>query len=107
MNLEEKLQSVWSKETSFLPEKWSKDNPARGQCAVTALVVQDLLGGEIIKVDVMEDNDAHFFNQLPNGDIVDYTRSQFGESATFENEKVADMAVGPSSCQNGELNQCQ
>lgn len=39
------LQS-WSLQSS---SKWTKDNPAKGQCGVTALVVNDLFGGEIMK----------------------------------------------------------
>ena len=44
--LREKLMSAWSIETG---RKWRSDNPACGQCSVTALVAQDLLGGEILK----------------------------------------------------------
>ncbi|MEB3212487.1 MAG: nucleoside-triphosphatase [Leptolyngbyaceae bacterium] len=80
----------WSAESSFLPEQWSSDNPARGQCAVTALVVQDYLGGEIIKCDVIGDDDSHFYNKLPDETIADLTRSQFDEGVSFESEKVAD-----------------
>lgn len=41
------LCKSWSAESST---KWSKDNPTAGQCGVTALVVNDLLGGEIKKL---------------------------------------------------------
>ena len=43
------LRASWSTETGG---KWLSENPARGQCSVTALVVQDVLGGEILKTDV-------------------------------------------------------
>ena len=89
-DLTKALNMSWSAESSFLPEQWSTDNPTRGQCAVTALVVQDYLGGEIIKCDVVGDDDSHFFNKLTNGTIVDLTKSQFDRSAVFENEQVAD-----------------
>ena len=35
----------WSLKTA--PKQWSPDNPANGQCNVTAAVVHDLFGGEI------------------------------------------------------------
>lgn len=37
------LYKSWSSDSS---SKWSQDNPAKGQCGVTALVVNDVLGGE-------------------------------------------------------------
>jgi hypothetical protein len=46
-DIEALIRASWSEKTCDpvdLPE-WSAENPARGQCAVTALVVQDLLGG--------------------------------------------------------------
>ena len=47
-DLQKLLQKAWSKETSFEPDNWTPENPAWGQYAVTALVVQDFFGGEII-----------------------------------------------------------
>ena len=37
--------SVWEAETSAASEDWNEDNQACGQCAVTALLIQDLFGG--------------------------------------------------------------
>ena len=31
---------------------WTPDEPSRGQCAVTALVVHDLLGGQLLEAEV-------------------------------------------------------
>lgn len=45
--LEQALQASWCKETSSNP-LWNLRNPAKGQCAVTALVVQDYPEGEIV-----------------------------------------------------------
>ena len=60
----EVLEKSWTAETSYSPEEWSVNNPAYGQCAVTALVLQDYLGGEILKCDVIGFADSHFFNQI-------------------------------------------
>ena len=59
---------------------WSSSNAAWGQCAVTACIVQDLLGGDIIwslakSPDQREH--SHYFNVLPDGSIVDLTKEQF------------------------------
>lgn len=77
------LESAWSIETS---SKWLADNPARGQCSVTALVVQDILGGEIVKTDV--DGAWHFYN-LVDGKRHDFTASQFSEAISY-----ADLPSG-------------
>jgi 8-oxo-dGTP pyrophosphatase MutT (NUDIX family) len=66
---------------------WRADNPARGQCGTTALVVQDLLGGELVMGDVLVDGvkvGHHWWNQLPDGDEIDLTAGQFhvGEMVT-------------------------
>ena len=45
----QQLRRSWSIETS---SHWTHDNPASGQCGVTALVVHDKFGGEILKTDV-------------------------------------------------------
>jgi hypothetical protein len=66
-----RLKRAWSTETGA---KWRDDNPACGQCSVTALVVQDLLGGEILKTDVA--GAWHFYNRI-DGRRWDLTVSQF------------------------------
>ncbi|MFJ8530434.1 hypothetical protein [Bacillus sp. NPDC094106] len=65
------LTKSWSLETS---SKWTKENPAKGQCGVTALVIHDLFGGEIKKTQVEEA--WHFYNMI-NGKRYDFTASQF------------------------------
>lgn len=86
------IQKSWSAQSSFVPEEWSPRNPTRGQCAVTAIIVQDELGGEIMKCDVAGDA-AHFYNKTEGGQIIDLTRVQFDESVVFGVEKVADREI--------------
>jgi hypothetical protein len=71
------LFKVWSIESS---SKWTPQNPARGQCGVTALVVNDLFGGEILKTRVSEG--WHFYNRI-NGERYDLTESQFSEPIQY------------------------
>lgn len=75
--VQEILIQSWSIETS---SKWTIETPAKGQCGVTALVVQDLLGGEIKKTRIGEV--WHFYNMI-DGKRYDFTASQFLESITY------------------------
>jgi hypothetical protein len=65
------LRKCWSIESSSL---WTEENPASGQCNVTALVIQDSFGGEILKTPV--DKTWHFYN-LIYGKRYDFTSEQF------------------------------
>lgn len=76
--LEGRLKAAWSVATATT---WTRDNPALGQCSVTALVVNDLLGGRILKTRVGAN--YHFYN-LINDTRIDLTSSQFGEQITYE-----------------------
>jgi hypothetical protein len=73
--LEAALRTSWSVHTSSEPGDWGPENPARGQCAVTALVVQDHLGGHLLRADTSKG--SHYWNRLPDGTEVDLTREQF------------------------------
>lgn len=69
--IENLLLKCWSPETSSL---WSQDNPARGQCDVTAIVINDFFGGEILKTFI--NGQPHFYNRM-DGVNCDFTASQF------------------------------
>lgn len=73
-----KLQQCWSAETSVDPENWSEENPAWGQCAVTAMVVFQYLGGQIIRGEY--EGGSHYWNRLDDGTELDLTLSQFGDN---------------------------
>jgi hypothetical protein len=64
-------------------ESWTPSNPAQGQCAVTALVVQDLLGGKLLIAEVSHADGSHqgvhYWNRLAGGLELDLTREQFRE----------------------------
>ena len=73
----EALIKSWSIETS---SKWTIENPAKGQCGVTALVVQDIYRGEIKKTKVREA--WHFYNFI-DGQRFDFTEVQFNEKLNY------------------------
>jgi len=79
------IEMSWSKESSYSSSQqlWSCSNPSLGQCAVTALIVNDFMGGKIMRC--MCGNISHYYN-LINGNIVDFTASQFnGEIPDYIN----------------------
>lgn len=72
------VRGAWSAATSSDPE-WSPDTPSLGQCAVTALLVQDWFGGRLLRATV--GGVSHYWNILRSGEELDLTREQF---AVFE-----------------------
>jgi hypothetical protein len=70
------LRDAWSAETSA-DERWSPEQRSLGQCAVTALIVQDHLGGKLIRAEV--EGVSHYWNRLPDGTEIDLTRDQFAQ----------------------------
>ncbi|OHV78382.1 hypothetical protein LCM4579_26510 [Ensifer sp. LCM 4579] len=76
--LQQALEHAWSPTSS---SKYSVENPLRGQCSVTALVVQDVFGGEILKT--RTGAGMHFYNRI-DGERHDLTLSQFDEPIQFD-----------------------
>jgi hypothetical protein len=89
----EALSQSWSYDTSSCKSEWSTDNPARGQCAVTALVIQDYFSGEIIKYSVVlpQGTEGHFCNFLPNGNEYDATKIQYSTTTAEFAPKEVDL----------------
>lgn len=73
------VRKVWGRETASpgCQNSWSPQNPAWGQCAVTALLIEDIEGGEILRA-VIEGFGSHYYNRLSSWEV-DLTRSQFPE----------------------------
>ncbi len=67
----EALDQAWSSRSAV---QWSSENPANGQCNVTAVVVHDLFGGDILRTGYPKF--WHYYNRL-NGERIDLTDSQF------------------------------
>jgi hypothetical protein len=94
----QQLRRSWSIETS---SRWQPGNPASGQCGVTALVVHDTFGGEILKTDV---NGAWHFYNLIDGRRADFTMSQFDSPICYDDfPSSRDEALGDCSPQQYEL----
>ena len=72
------LRKHWRRQSTTL---WQPDNPALGNCGVSALVAWEILGGEIAKTQY--GHIWHFYNVI-DGRRVDFTASQFPESVDYE-----------------------
>ena len=84
LELKELLTESWSEETCSpgLKTNWSKENPSLGQCAITAMIVNDFFGGKIMRC--MASSGSHYYNLIDN-QIVDLTVEQFmGERPLYE-----------------------
>jgi hypothetical protein len=91
--LEKLIIQSWGPDTAALPTLWSEDNPARGQCDVTVLLVRELFGGDILCSNVLRGGmrvERHAWNRLPSGVCIDLTRGQFKEGETFEEPTVQE-----------------
>jgi hypothetical protein len=90
----EALRAVWAADTSSYAG-WSAELPESGQCAVTALVIQDLIGGKLKRAVV--NGDSHYWNDIPGFGELDFTRAQFEAPATFEDvsEREREYVLSP------------
>lgn len=79
------LKDCWSYETCSpsLKENWNDNNPSLGQCAITALIINDVWGGKIMRC--MTSSGSHYYNLIDNK-IVDLTADQFLGEIPLYNE---------------------
>jgi hypothetical protein len=89
------LRISWSADTA---KQWSMERPASGQCNVTALLVHDLFGGELLKTGLADGD--HFYNCI-DGVRYDFTESQFDAPIEYADITAArfDAARGATSAE--------
>lgn len=81
------LERSWSAATSVC---YSPDAaPSYGQCAQTAIVIQQHLGGEILRTTGWHGKGRHFYNRIA-GERVDFTADQFSMPAYSYDLKYED-----------------
>ncbi|MFJ8747211.1 hypothetical protein ACIRL2_48710 [Embleya sp. NPDC127516] len=89
--LDKALRAGWAADTC------SPDNPAWGHCDITALIVQDILGGDLLLGEVHLDGDQHGFhwwNRLPSGIELDLTHEQFRQGQAVTEARVVPRPPG-------------
>jgi hypothetical protein len=86
------LRNAWSLSTA---SQWTPANPAAGQCNVTALLVHELFGGELLKTPLPAGD--HFYNRI-EGRRYDFTASQFEQPIAYMDiaTDLADAEQGAS-----------
>jgi len=84
------LRKSWSLATA---SQWTAENPAVGQCNVTALLVHELFGGDLLKTPLPAGD--HFYNSI-GGRRYDFTASQFSQPITY-----VDIPTSRSEAERG------
>jgi hypothetical protein len=97
-SLIEALRESWGEDTAQPSDAiWTPENPANGQCAVSSMLVQEYLGGDLMRGVVLplawtqhlrEDEFerhgiVHYWNRLAGGVWLDTTRSQFVDYVVY------------------------
>jgi hypothetical protein len=72
------LKASWCRETAYRTDRpfWSEQNITRGQCTVTAMIVNDYFGGEMKRGFSKKYNLFHYWNII-DGKKIDLTFDQF------------------------------
>lgn len=103
LDLDRALRASWAADTCSPDDvaraPWTPDNPAWGHCDVTALVVNDVFGGELVLGEVHLDgvrHGSHWWNRLPSGVELDLTREQFRLGQTVTTIRVIERPPGPA-----------
>ncbi|MCO5972339.1 YunG family protein [Actinoallomurus soli] len=97
-DIDQALRDSWAADTCSPDDLertgWSPDNPAVGHCDITALLVNDLLGGELVLGTVHsatgEPQGHHWWNRLANGVELDLTRDQFRDGQVITEIRVVE-----------------
>lgn len=103
--LKQLLIQSWNLQTCApgLRDEWSEENPSLGQCAITALIVNDFFGGKIMRC--MASSGSHYYNLIYD-EIVDLTVEQFlGEIPRYEKgeERTREYLLGNEDTKNRYL----
>jgi hypothetical protein len=104
--IEAAVRSSWGPDTVFASADYmarGAGQPSRGQCGTTSLVIQDLLGGDLMVADVEYEGQVdgvHYWNVTPGGFELDLTRDQFSPAESLINQRR--VTKGRSSSSAGE-----
>ncbi|WP_049573632.1 YunG family protein [Streptomyces sp. SBT349] len=98
------LRTGWAADTcspdDLLRAPWTPENPAWGHCDITALVVHDIFGGNLVVGEVSlrgERAGFHWWNRLASGIDIDLTRDQFRMGQVVTGARVVRRPRGPST----------
>jgi hypothetical protein len=101
--IEAAVRSSWGPDTVFASADYmarGSGQPSRGQCGTTALVIQSLLGGDLMVADVEYEGrmeGVHYWNVTPGGVELDLTLDQFTPAELLINQRKVRTGRNPSS----------
>ncbi|MEU9197846.1 YunG family protein [Streptomyces hundungensis] len=109
LDIEQALRSSWAADTcspdDITRAGWRSDNPAWGHCDITALIVHDIFGGDLVVGEVHlggEQHGFHWWNRLPSGLELDLPREQFRRGQSVTAARVVPRPPGPVPRRWGE-----
>ena len=93
--IERALRDSWGSDTcdAHDVDHWTPEHPSTGQCAATAYVVNDYLGGQLLGAEVRNPDGSlqgHHYWNLIDGVEVDLTLEQFVNGEVVEQPDVMD-----------------
>ncbi|MGC9381486.1 YunG family protein [Streptomyces sp. MH13] len=100
LDLDKALRAGWAADTCSPDDQadWQPDNPAWGHCDITALIVNDVFGGDLMVGEVHLDgiqHGFHWWNRLSSGVELDLTLEQFRRGQTVTAARVVERPPGP------------
>ncbi|WP_329181572.1 YunG family protein [Streptomyces sp. NBC_01477] len=100
LDLDRALRASWAADTCSPDDQdeWRPENPAWGHCDISALLVHDLFGGDLMLGEVQlagEQHGFHWWNALPSGIQLDVTLEQFRRGQRVTAARVVARPPGP------------
>lgn len=82
---EKVLPKICDAEISYIPERWTPENPLYGTCVPVTVVANKVFGGNLLCAELkpypeFKHMGWHWANELPGGRLKDFTRAQFGRN---------------------------
>ena len=100
-DIERALRASWAADTCSPDDLeragWHPGNPAWGHCDITALLLNDLFGGDLVVGEVHAGGTRqgfHWWNRLAGGVEIDLTREQFRDGQVIVAPKVVARPAG-------------
>lgn len=102
-DVERAVRAGWAADTCSPDDAaraaWHAGNPAWGHCDITALVVHDLFGGDLMLGEVHaaggEQQGFHWWNRTAGGVEVDLTLEQFQQGQVVSAARLVKRPPGP------------
>ncbi|MGW1226721.1 YunG family protein [Streptomyces sp. NPDC001478] len=102
LDIDRALRASWAADTcspdDLARRGWQPGNPAWGHCDITALIVNDIFGGDLVVGEVHhrgEQQGFHWWNRLAGGVDLDLTREQFQDGQIVSGGRVVERPPGP------------